>query len=280
MRWTLIIAATLPLTALATPGLEALCQGARTADVVVGADEFAIIGFDVETQALSIRPPRTLLSDDHGPCRLRLDDEDLLLPVQSEAVQLILDAWKASALELMVRVERLDQDLPPERIACQQLKPVSVELRIGELKVAERVLSEPLPHPGRRAIHVGALLAESWVKPFPTRGLRDAVQLLAQVCLKRQTDAPFDVRGSISVELRKSPEGRPLRPTLAVDGLVNDSLTHCLLREMADDPMVWRDLPANALVYVPVFFRASAPPAPPRPRRDPMYIRAVWSPTD
>ena len=262
----LLIIVTLSLAptegALADPDGETDCRAHEGADeMVLRGDEFQIAGYDSDNGVVAVRVTRELepVAGRRGRVRLLGADDDLHLPMRPASFQLALEAGQTQALELVMKVHRVEAATRPvvTREDCADVMPDRVELKSGQLVLAERDLHRPLqPEPIIEVrVRLGPAQAQvpgSALDPTVQR----QVQFLAETCLRQALGGTPMVRGALTLELRTSPIGQPVRPRIVVDGLVNKPLSHCLVRTLFEDPL-WKRVSPGTHLFVPLYFMGS-----------------------
>jgi hypothetical protein len=247
---------------LADPDGDSDCRADDGADeMVLRGDEFQIAGYDSDNGVVALRVARELepVPGRRGRVRLVGTDEDLHLPMLPASFQLALEAGQSQALQLVMKVHRVEAPTRPvvTREDCADVMPDRVELKSGQLVLAERDLHRPLqPEPIIEVrVRVGPQHAQVPGSALDATVLRQ-VQFLAETCLRQALGGTPMVRGALTLELRTSPIGQPVRPRIVVDGLINKPLSHCLVRTLFEDPL-WKRVTPGTHLFVPLYFMGS-----------------------
>ncbi len=127
--------------AYAEDGVDAMCQGADEATLLLRGADFEVTGYDSGRGVLTLRPAATLVRE-RAPLTLR-SGGPLLLAMGAEELEAALDARSRGALvlDLTVRCEVRAQDGPLLQPCCVAATPAVARQRSGQMLLAERDLS-------------------------------------------------------------------------------------------------------------------------------------------
>lgn len=245
-------------TALGAEPVSA-CSGSDPLVVRLQADDLRVNGFDAINGMVAVSVARRLESCPGRPRALTIHrGRNLLVPVPATDIPLLLEAQREGGLRGTVELRRWSE------AGCDDFVPSSICLAIrgADLPVACRDLDKaPETRPVVELdVRVGPPHSENGEHELPSKRLRDQARFVGQECLREVLGHVHAVRGAMSIQLTTSPLGRPQRPRVVVDGLVNRPLSHCLVKRLFEDPTVWKGLPDGARLYLPFYFRGARLP--------------------
>ncbi len=242
----------MPVSGFGSP-LEALDRGGE-APIVLEAEEFRFLGFDAQRDLIALRTLPALPATEARPRNLKVVEarRAMLLQVPATQVGLLVEAKRAGQATLKLQVRCADE--PAVGARCTRVRVQTLSVWAGEAQLAERDLRKPLVLP-----RVAAMVE---VRLPGHRAVRELAQGVGRDCLLRALDGTRMISGALQVELRASPVGRPERPRIVIDSLVNKTLSHCLVQRLLEERGVWIGIAPGARRYMPFYFRGGpAPPA-------------------
>lgn len=265
-----------PANAQAADPTDTLCRTDDATEMELWPDEFIFDGYDAEVGVAALLT-REELPPEHGRHRsvrlARSVQERLLIPMAPDVLTEAIEAHRSGGLRLVLFVRRTHagNDAPgngPCGDGVVEVTPTAARLRPSAmpLSIAERRLDQPLPavRITRPDVRVGRIKPDPESPPFDTTPLPDLLKPIGLRCLRQSLVSLPSLQGALTVELRRSPVGRPVRPLVVVDGLVSRPVNTCLVSALLDDEALWRVLPPGASAYVTFYFRGvpiELPPA-------------------
>jgi len=246
---------------------ETLCRTEQTAELELWPDEFVFDGYDAEVGVAALLT-RSVLAEGHGrrrPVRFaRALHDRLLIPMAPDVLTEAIDAHRSGALRLVLRVHRTRRedggpDSPPCADGVVDVTPTAARLRpsAAPFPIAERRLDRPLPavRITRPDVRVGRIKRDPESPSFDPAPLPALLKPIGLRCLRQSLVSLPSLQGALTVELRRSPIGRPVRPRVVVDGLVSRPVNTCLVAGLMDERAIWRVLTPGASAYVTFYFR-------------------------
>ena len=251
MRLTIqLISAQLLLMTLAVI-VRAECPKDGPVHVTLTAGEFEIPGYDATQGLLAVRPSKTLEPSPSRsrPVTLVMDSRDIFIPVPPAALKEGLESLVQ--LELLLEGEPGDEAKPPSaKPDCGRVVIRRASLHRDGMEIGRGAVRRRGPSP----VHVQATIQVER-GTIDTKTFLRQTKSIAESCLRRRTFRQKIVRGAISIQLEEDVVGRPLKPSVVVDGLVDDDLSTCLLNALYDSGELWEHMEPATRVYLNVFFR-------------------------
>lgn len=257
----------LPASALAA-GPDGPCtrRGDRI-ELLLTADEFRIPAYDARRGLVLVQPQTELLPgvERQFSVRLRLPEPQVLMPLGPTGLFIGLQKG-ADELEMVVIAEPGGPDCAVEtRPACDELEVRALHLKRGDMIISTRRLDQPLEEPVRlttrvlQRVHVerGDLDADA-LERVGTRG-----RTLGEACLRKALARTRAIQGALHIELVTTVLGERERARVVVDGLVNESMSRCLLSGLEENAPLWADMGPAARLYLNLYFRGESTPTSP-----------------
>lgn len=247
------------LTALAATAV-AKCPP-KPGQVELGDDEFTVEGYDAQARVLALRTVRVVRArpGHHGDLRLAALDRPHVMPMTPEQMARVMEAHQTGALRFVMDVRPAPGPRAPDD--CGHYVPSPKALAAGEETIAEMGPPAPEPTPAAPAtpepaqVSIGPVRFARGAPRFRTKGLQRHVAAVARHCLHKGVTQGGSGTGAVVLELRTTPAGLPMMPNRVVDGLVNRTISECLIDRLFERSATWHDAPAAARVFVPIYFR-------------------------
>jgi hypothetical protein len=253
--------------------LDALCEGAASAEIDLDPNEFELRAYDAARHVLAVRTEEELAPSSRRPMLVHIARlHDMLLRLPPDAFSVVQDEHHAGRLRLAMVVRRdgaADSEGAPTGGPCRggvvDVEPTRVRLERDDFVLAEADLTPP-PKPLRIAfpeVRVGTIKAAPGSPPVEIERLRAPIQEAGVQCLRTVARDVHSLNGAMTVELERSPVGEPLPPRIRIDAVVFSPLSACLPGELVDSAAIWEALPPGGKVYFPLYFRGSPVTLPP-----------------
>jgi len=230
------------------------CPQSGPAQFLLDADEFDVPGYDATRGLLAVRLPVKLRPNGQRARAIRFHrpDRDIYLQVSPEKLKLGLETGR-SALELTV--EGVPLEVAPalaKTPRCEDIVPNAIVLHRSGLVIARGAV-------GSQESPIDFVQVKT--KVSVEKGRVNATEIvslgrqLALRCARRMPDHGRGLRGAVSLQIETSIIGKPMRPKVVVDGLVNRPFTLCLASVLIDAQPLWRTLQPATRIYLNFYLR-------------------------
>ncbi len=229
-------------------------------EILLESSEFELLGYDARREILAIRFSINLPANVQRARSLHLKARSALrISLPAEALAQTIEAHQNGQLFLNLRVRPISE---AHGEGTLQLSSDTFEVASGKIQLQETqfailddiVSPKTAPSVEHLTLKIGPIRAKNHVVPEAKMLLQRAARA-TQDCV-RSTHTPLQrIQGAIFIELQTSLIGEPSQPRIAVDGLLQRTLTHCILDALAKDAALWDDLPPNSNLYLPLYFR-------------------------
>jgi hypothetical protein len=230
----------------------------RGATVPVLPGEFRLEGYDATRGVMSVSLQEELapMPSRQGRFRVRAG-RTILVPVAPGLFKEVFEANASGAVGLELEVEPLSGEgagpSPAEDVL--DVRPTHARVRIDAMPVAEGTLAEPGARRPPGLVTVGEVTSERELPGAQRLQVAEAAAHVAIDCARRASAEYPSLRGSLMVELERSPVGERLDPRVTVDVTVCRRLESCLLDGLKASEDVWSALGDGDRVWVPVYFK-------------------------
>lgn len=231
-------------------------------ELTLTADEFSIPAYDARRGLVLVQPQTELLPglERQFAVRLRMREPRVLMPLGPTGLFFGLQSG-ARDLEMVVVGVPASPDCDAEaRPNCDEVEVRSVHLKRGDMIISSRRLDRPVEPMVRLQTRVMTKIQveRGDMDPAALAALADRGRQVSEGCLRRALSHTRAIQGAVVVELGTSVLGEPAATRVVVDGLVNPSVTGCLIERARDDEALWTDLGPAARVFLSLYFRGEA----------------------